>query len=90
MTILSKEVWDITPIPQRVINCQAAGLSGRVAGKEWDNLEYDEMMAVMGLQAPVYAISAEVEAKIQARQEEIAAGMRSIASDIVAKALASK
>ena len=87
--ILSKEVWNMTPVPQRVVNCQSLGLSGKCGSKEWDQLTYGEMMAVMGLQAPVYN-EAEVESKVEARRQELLASQRSVASDIVSQILAKK
>ena len=87
MSILSKELWDLTPVAQRVVNCQANGLSGKLGSKEWDELEYDEMLAVMGIKAPVYVVSAEVEAMILAKREEVEAGMKLVVDDVVGKIL---
>ena len=90
--ILSKGAWDLTPVPQRVVNCQAVGLPGRVGSKEWDDLEHSEMLVIMGLEAPTYEDGAVVE-KSEAEREywdNKRAGMRSIASDIVSQILANK
>ena len=88
--ILSKEVWDNTSIPQRVINCHAVGLEGKVAGKEWDDLTLMEMRTIMGLQAPNYSAGAVVDDTEVSEEyrEELLAGMGSIASDIVSQILA--
>lgn len=88
--ILSKEVWDNTSVPQRVVNCCDAGLEGKVGSKEWDDLTLMEMRAVMGLEAPTYkggVVVAEAEVSA-AYREELLTGMGSIASDIVSQILA--
>jgi len=87
--ILSKEVWDVTPVPQRVVNCRAAGLSGQVGSKEWDQLNEMEMMAVMGLKAPTYKGGVVVDEAEHRNQRELERlyEMRSVANDILAKIL---
>ena len=90
--ILSKEVWDMTPVPQRVVNCTEAGLEGKVGSREWDDLTLMEMRAVMGLEAPNYRggmVVDDMEVDEEYR-EELLAGMGSIASDIVSQILAGK
>lgn len=97
--MVTKEMWDSTSIQQRVINCQFVGLEGRVGSKEWESVTPDERLALSGVTAmagllgvkPVEFV--ETEETIRARQEywdNIRAGMRSVASDIVARALSSK
>lgn len=92
--MVSKQQWDDTPVPQRVINCHFVGLEGKVAGKEWEQLTPDELLAlsgVTGLSIMLGAKAMEIEINDIAMQEfrdKTAASMRSVAGDIVAKALA--
>lgn len=91
--MVSREQWDSTPVPQRSINCHFVGLEGKVAGKEWDQVTSDERLAlsgVTGLATQLGAKTVEFEINNQAMQEfrdKTAASMRSVAGDIVAKAL---
>lgn len=96
--LVSKEMWDSTSVPQRVINCHSVGLEGKVAGKEWESLTPDERLALSGTVSILNLLGAgasavepvETEEARQARQEyrdKLAAGMRSVTSEIVQKIL---
>jgi len=94
--MVTREQWDRTPVPQRVINCHFVGLEGKVAGKEWDQITPDEHLAlsgVTGLSTALGVKAVEIEIDDRAMQEfrdKTAASMRSVAGDIVSQILANK
>ncbi len=94
--MVTKQQWDSTTIPQRVINCQFVGLEGKVAGKEWEQLTTDEQLALSGVDSlstmlGAKAVAFEVDTLATEKfRAELQAGMGLIAGDIVAQILSKK
>uniref|UniRef100_A0A6H1Z7Z7 Uncharacterized protein n=1 Tax=viral metagenome TaxID=1070528 RepID=A0A6H1Z7Z7_9ZZZZ len=94
--LVTKEQWDSTSVPQRVINCQFVGLEGKVGSKDWESLSMDEMVALSGVDILGSLIGAkriEFEVSELARQEEMEKRLainRSIANDVLARILNKK
>ena len=46
--LISKDLWDKTKIPQRVVNCNTYGVNGRSASKAWEDLTIQEALLLNG------------------------------------------